>query len=76
MEIMEEFKNDDGNCPNLIYLNHRLIKNNQIQSVEKLNLKNFFVFCVYLANIFLKIISGFSFKWKDIYTLPCVLANS
>ena len=42
MEIMEEFKNDDGNCPNLIYLNHRIIKNNQIQSVEKLNTKELF----------------------------------
>lgn len=47
---MEEFKNDDGNCPNLIYLNHRLIKNNQIQSVEKLNTKELFCLSVLLKN--------------------------
>ena len=28
--------NDKGNCKNIIYLNHHLIKNNQISMIKKL----------------------------------------
>ena len=32
----KDIKIDQGNCRNLLYLNHHLIKNNQIYSIEKL----------------------------------------
>ena len=32
---MEIKLNDQGNCKNIIYLNHHLIKNNQILAIEK-----------------------------------------
>ena len=31
--------NDKGNCQNIVYLNHHLIKNNEILVIEKLILK-------------------------------------
>ena len=33
--------NDKGNCKNIIYLNHHLIKNNQILAIEKLIPKSY-----------------------------------
>lgn len=36
-EIMEDsYYNDSGNCKSIIYLNHQLVKNNQILETEKL----------------------------------------
>ena len=43
-------KIDQGNCRNLLYLNHHLIKNNQIYSIEKLIANELYSFSISLRN--------------------------
>ena len=42
--------NDKGNCKNIIYLNHHLIKNNQILAIEKLIPKELYSLSIVLKN--------------------------
>ena len=68
---------DKGNCQNLIYLNHHLIKNNSIVAIEKLipaelyslsivNRQNIPTSQKYYKNLF----PNFDIEWKDVYILP------
>ena len=45
-----EILNDKGNCKNIIYLNHHLIKNNQILAIEKLIPKELYSLSIVLKN--------------------------
>ena len=40
----KDIRIDRGNCQNLLYLDHNLIKNNQIYSIEKPKLINLILF--------------------------------
>ena len=40
----KEMVHDNGNCKNILHLNHHLIKNNQLHDFEKLNAKQIFPF--------------------------------
>ena len=42
--------NDKGNCKNVIYLNHRLINNNQVLAIEKLVPKELYSLSIVLKN--------------------------
>ena len=48
---MEDIKIDQGNCQNLLYLNHHhLIKNNLIYSIEKLKANELYSLSISLRN--------------------------
>ena len=72
-------KIDQGNCRNLLYLNHQLIKNNQIYSIEKLKAE-LYSLSISLRNTgpttqkyFENFFPSLSFTWKDVYILPCIV---
>ena len=46
----KDIKIDQGNCRNLLYLNHHLIKNNQIYSIEKLKANELYSLSISLRN--------------------------
>ena len=46
----KEIVYDNGNCKNLLLLNHHLIKNNQLHDVEKLKAKELYSFSIFLKN--------------------------
>ena len=67
-----------GNCKNIIYLNHHLIKNNQILPIEKLIPKELYSLSIVLKNelptaqkYFSNIFRNLQVEWKEIYLLPC-----
>ena len=69
--------NDKGNCKNIIYLNHHLIKNNQILAIEKLIPKELYSLSIVLKNelptsqkYFCNIFPNLQVEWKEIYLLP------
>ena len=69
--------NDKGNCNNIIYLNHHLIKDNKILAIEKLIPKELYSLSITLRNEFLKSQKYFSniflclqVECKGIYLLP------
>ena len=41
---------DNGNCKNLLLLNHHLIKNNLLHDVEKLNVEELYSFLIFFKN--------------------------
>ena len=50
-KIMEDsYYNDSGNCKSIIYLNHQLVKNNQILETEKLIPKELYSLFIVLKN--------------------------
>ena len=64
---------------NLSYLNHHLIKNNQIYSFEKLNAKELYMISLQHEAItptsqkyFERMFRDLTLQWKHIYTLPCI----
>ena len=66
--------NDKGNCKNIIYLNHHLIKNNQIIAIEKLIPKELYSLSVVLKNEFptspkhfSNVFSNLQVEWKEIH---------
>ena len=74
--------NDKGNCENIIYLNHHLVKNNQILAIEKLIPKELYYLCIvpktelpmsqkYFCNIF----SNLQVEWRKIYLFPHKVSN-
>ena len=73
----KDIKIDQGNFRNLVYLSHRLIKNNQIYFIEKLKANELYFLSVslrntvptsqnYVENFF----PNLSFIWKHVYILP------
>ena len=69
--------NDNGNCQNLEYLSHHLIKNNQILALEKLISKELYSLSIFLntetptsQKHFMRLFSNLQCDWKDIYLLP------
>ena len=69
--------NDKGDCKNIIYLNHHLIKNNQILATEKLIPKELYSLSIVLKNelpmsqkYFCNIFPNLQVEWKEIYLLP------
>ena len=76
----KDIKIDQGNCRNLLYLNHHLIKNNQIYSIEKLKVNELYSLSISLRNAvptsqkcFENFFPSLSFTWKDVYNLPCIV---
>ena len=72
-----EILNDKGNCKNIIYLNHHLIKNNQILAIEKLIPKELYSLSIVLKNelptsqkYFCNFFPNSQVEWKEIYLLP------
>ena len=68
--------NDQGNCKNVIYLNHRLINNNQVLAIEKLVPKELYFLSIVLKNerptsqkYFCNIFPNLQVQWKEIYLL-------
>ena len=66
--------NDKINCKNIIYLNHHLIKNNQILAIEKLIPKELYSLSIVLKNelptsqkYFPNIFPNLQVDWKEIY---------
>ena len=66
--------NDKINCKNIIYLNHHLIKNNQILAIEKLIPKELYSLSIVLKNelptsqkYFSNIFPNLQVDWKEIY---------
>ena len=73
----KDIKIDQGNFRNLLYLNHHLIKNNQIYFIEKLKANELYFLSVSLRNTVptsKKYVENFSpnlyFIWKHVYILP------
>ena len=69
----KDIKIDQGNCRNLLYLNHHLIKNNQIYSIQKLKANELYSLSLSLRNAVLTLEKYFenffpslSFTWKDV----------
>ena len=69
--------NDKGSCKNIIHLNHRLIKNNQILAIEKLVPKELYSLSITLKKklpmsqiYFCYIFPSLEVEWKEIYLLP------
>ena len=69
--------NDNGNCQNLEYLSHHLIKNNQILALEKLISKELYSLSIFLKTeiptsqkYFMRLFPNLQCDWKDIYLLP------
>ena len=48
--LKKYIKLDQGNCRNLLYLNHDLIKNNQTYSIEKLKANELYSISILLRN--------------------------
>ena len=46
----KELENDNGDCKNMI-LNHHLIKNNQLYTIEKLISKELYSFSIFFKNV-------------------------
>ena len=76
----KNIKIDQGNCRNLLYLNHHLIKNNQIYSIEKLKANELYPLSISLRNAvptsqkyFENIFPSLPFTWKDVYILPRIV---
>ena len=46
----DSYYNDSGNCKSIIYLNHQLVKNNQILETEKLIPKELYSLFIVLKN--------------------------
>ena len=80
-EILKSWKlavlRNKGNCKNIIYLNHHLIKNNQILAIEKLIPKELNSLSIVLENklpshqkYFSNIFPNLQVKWNEIYLLP------
>ena len=74
--------NDKGNCKNIIYLNHHLIKNNQILAIDKLIPKELYSLSIFLKNelptsqkYFCNIFPNLQVEWKKIYLLPRKVSN-
>ena len=74
--------NDKGNCKNIIYLNHHLIKNNQILVIEKFIPKELYSLSIVLKNelptsqkYFCNIFLNLEVEWKNIYVLPRKVSN-
>ena len=74
--------NDKGNCKNIIYFNHHLIKNNQILAIDKLIPKELYSLSVFLKNelptaqkYFCNIFPNLQVEWKKIYLLPRKFSN-
>ena len=70
------------NCKNIIYLNHHLIKNNQILAIEKLIPKELYSLSIVLKNelptsqkYFCNIFPNLQVEWKKIYLLPRKVSN-
>ena len=68
---------DNGNCKNLLRLNHHLIKNNQLHDVEKRHAKVLYCFPIFFKNTkptsqkyFQNYFSGMQLVWRDICSLP------
>ena len=59
----KDIKTDQGNCQNLLYLNHHLLKN-QIYSIEKLKANE-------LCSLSISFL--YRFTWKDVYILPGIV---
>ena len=66
--------NDKRNCKNIIYLNHHLIKNNQLFAIEKLIPKELYSLSIVLKNelptsqkYFCNIFPNLQVEWKKIY---------
>ena len=73
---------DRGNCKNIIYLNHHLIKNNQIFAIDKLIPKELYSLSIFLKNelhtsqkYFCSIFPNLQVEWKKIYLLPPKVSN-
>ena len=69
--------NDNGNCQNLEYLSHHLIKNNQILALEKLIPKELYSLSIFLKTeiptsqkYFIRPFPNLECDWKDICLLP------
>ena len=76
----KDIKIDQGNCRNLLCLNHHLIKNNQIYSIEKLKANELYSLSISLKNTvptsqkyFENFFPNLSFTWKDVYILPRIV---
>ena len=76
----KDLKIDQGSCRNLLYLNHHLMKNNQIYSIEKLKANELYSLFISLRNTvpssqkyFEIFFPGLSFTWKDFYVLPRIV---
>ena len=74
--------NDKGNCKNIIYLNHHLIKNNQILAIDKLIPEELYSLSIFLKNerptsqkYFCNIFPNLQVEWKKIYLLPRKVSN-
>ena len=68
--------NDKGNCKNIIYLNHHLIKKSQILAIKKLTPKELYSLSIVLKNevptfqkYFCNIFPNLQVEWKEIYLL-------
>ena len=69
--------NDNGNCRNLEYLSHHLIKNDQILALEKHIPKELYSRSIFLKTeiptsqkYFIRLFPNLQCDWKDIYLLP------
>ena len=76
----KELENDNGDCKNLMILNHHLIKNNQLYTIEKLISKELYSFSIFFKNVkptsqvyFQNYFSNEQLVWSDIYCLPRIV---
>ena len=74
--------NDKENCKNIIYLNHYLIKNNQILAIEKLIPKELYSLSIVLKyelptsqKYFCNIFPNLQVEWKKMYLFPRKASN-
>ena len=79
----KEMVHDNENCKNLLFLNHHLIKTNEIHDAEKLNAKELYSFSIFFKNTkptLLKHIqdyfSGVQLVWSNIYSLHQIVIDS
>ena len=77
----KELENDNGDCKNLMILNHHLIKNNQLYTIEKLISKELYSFSIFFKNVkptlqvyFQNYFSNEQLVRSDIYCLPRIVA--
>ena len=68
--------NDNGNCQNLDFLSHHLIKNNQILALETLIPKELYSLSIFLKTeiptsqkYFMRLFPNLQCDWKDNYLL-------